>query len=313
MNGRKWDIVVIGGANTDFLVRGPRLPQPGETVQGDEFQQAPGGKGANQAVAAARLGARVAFVGCVGSDARGDAALARLNEEGVDASHVSRAATASTGVALVMVDAHGEKQMLAARGANHAFSVCNVIAARDLIAGADLLLTQLEIPLEPVKTAIQLARAAHVRVMLDPAPPIPLPDDLLRLIDIIKPDTDEAHALTGIRVGDRSSARAAARHLLDRGVAIVAVQAGNEGDLIVTREQEFFLPRLPVHTVDTTGAGDAFAGALAVALSEGWELEEAGHFASAAAALKTTKLGAQAGLPRREDVMSLLERMKEKA
>ncbi len=304
---RAWDIAVVGGANTDFLVRGERLPTPGETVQGSEFQTAPGGKGANQAVGAARLGARVAFISRIGRDARGDEMIARLNAEGVDTFYVTRDESTYTGVALVMVDQRGEKQILAAPGANQTASNCDVIAARDAITGARILLTQLELPLEPITTAIQLAHASGVRVILDPAPPVPLPDDLLRQVDVIKPDRDEAHALTGIEVTNRASARAAAHQLLERGVRAVAAQAGEEGDLIVTRDQEIFLPRLSVHSIDATGAGDAFAAALAVALSEGWDWEQAGHFANAAAALKTTKLGAQAGLPRREDVMAMLE------
>jgi ribokinase len=301
-----WDVVVVGGANTDYLVRGPRLPGPGETLRGDEFLEAPGGKGANQAVAAARLGARSAFIGRVGADARGEAAIAQLEREGVDVRGVARDAHAFTGVALVMVDQHGEKQILAAGGANVHFTVEDVRAAADTLRHTRVVLTQEEVPLDAVTLAIQVAREAGARVVLDPSPAQPLSDDLLRQVDLIKPDSSEAEALTQIPVRDRASARAAAQQLLERGVGAVAVQAGEEGDLIVWRGGERFLPHFPVKSVDATGAGDAFAAALAVALAEGRSLEEAGRMASAAAALKTTKLGAQAGLPDRAAVMALL-------
>jgi ribokinase len=303
---KTWDVVVVGGANTDYMVRGPRLPRPGETVQGDEFLEAPGGKGANQAVAAARLGARVAFIARVGADARGQAAIAQLQREGVDVRGVARDAHAFTGVALVMVDQRGEKQIFAAGGANVHFTPQDVRAAADTLRRARVVLTQLEVRLDAVTIAVQLAREAGVRVVLDPAPPQPLADELLRQVDLLKPDAREAEALTQIPVRDRASARAAANRLLERGVGAVAVQAGEEGDLIVWRGGERFLPRFPVKSVDATGAGDAFAAALAVALAEGRSLEEAGPFASAAAALTTTKLGAQAALPDRAAVMALL-------
>lgn len=303
---KTWDVVVVGGANTDYMVRGPRLPRPGETVQGDEFLEAPGGKGANQAVAAARLGARVAFIGRVGADARGQAAITQLQHEGVDVRGVARDPHAFTGVALVMVDQHGEKQILAAGGANVHFTPQDVRAAAETLRRARVVLTQLEVQLDAVTVTIQLAREAGARVVLDPSPPQPLTDELLRQVDLIKPDSREAEALTQIPVRDRASARAAANQLLDRGVGAVAVQAGEEGDLIVWRGGERFLPRFPVKSVDATGAGDAFVAALAVALGEGRPLEEAGPFASAAAALTTTKLGAQAALPDRAAVMALL-------
>lgn len=303
---RQWEVVVVGGANTDYLVQGPKLPGPRETVQGDVFQEGPGGKGANQAVAAARLGARVAVVARVGADGRGGELVARLAAEGVEVSHVVRDAGAPTGAALIQVDSDGEKQILVAPGANRNLTPADVGAARKAIAATRVLLVQLEVPLETVAVAIRLAGQTGARVVLDPAPPIPLPDELLRRVDVIRPNADEAEVLTGRQVRDRASARLAAQELLRRGVGAVAVQAGDEGNLLVWREGECWMPQLPVESVDATGAGDAFAAAMAVALADGWSWEEAGPFANAAAALATTKLGAQPGLPRRDAVLALL-------
>lgn len=305
---RRWDIVVVGGANTDFLVRGQRIPQRGETVQGNEFQQASGGKGANQALAAARLGAQVAFVGRVGKDDRGDALVAHLREEGVETRYVVRDDAAYTGVALVMVEEKGEKQIMVAPGANQRLNPNDIRAASEAIRQAKFVLTQLETSLEVLKEVAQLAHQANIPVLLDPAPPVRLPDEVLRYITVIKPNSTEARALTDIEVTDRASARRAAEALLGRGVSTVAIQAGEEGNLILSREGEWFMPRLRVKSVDATGAGDAFAAAFAVALAEGKSVAEAGRFANAAAALKTTVLGAQAGLPKREDVLNLLKK-----
>jgi len=305
MTKRAWDIVVVGGANYDYLVRGRQLPGPGDTVQGDEFQAAPGGKGANQAVAAARLGARVALVARIGADERGDQILARLAAEGVDTTYVFRDPQAQTGVALVQVSEGGEKQILVAPGANANFTPADVAQAAPMLQAARILVTQLEIPLESVSAAIRRAHAARAQVILDPAPPQKLSPDWLRMVDVVKPNAGEAKSLTGVQVQDRISARDAARQLLKRGVKAVAIQAGEEGNLLIWHEDEQWLPKIPVKSVDTTGAGDAFAAALAVALAEGRPLTEAGPFANAAAALTTTKLGAQAALPYRAAVLAL--------
>jgi ribokinase len=299
------DIVVVGGANYDYLARGAELPSPGDTVQGDLIDDAPGGKGANQAVAAARLGARVAFVGRIGEDERGGRVLAAFQREQVDTTHIVRDPTAPTGVALVQVDRAGEKQILAVPGANARLTSGDVRAAAATITAAKLLLVQLEVPLDAVRTAVQLARAAGVKVLLDPAPPIPLPDDLLALIDFIKPNSGEARVLTGIEVKDRDSARKAAQQLLQRGVGAGAVAAGDEGTLAAWPDGEHWLPRLPVKSIDATGAGDAFAAALGVALAEGRPFADACAFANVAAALATTIIGAQAGMPSRAAVEAL--------
>jgi ribokinase len=224
----------------------------------------------------------------------------------VDTRYIVRDTEAPTGVALVMVGEGGEKQILTAPGANRRLTAADVRAAAAAIAKTQSVLIQCEVPLETVGTAARLGREAGARVVLDPAPPISLPDELLRLVDVIKPNAGEADALTGVRVHDRASARAAAQHLLARGVNIVAVQAGEEGNLLVWHDGECWLPPVPVKSVDATGAGDAFAAALTVRMAEGCSLQEAGAAANAAAALTTTALGAQAGLPRRAAVLALL-------
>lgn len=302
-----WDVVIVGGANTDFLVRGPRLPRAGETARGEVFLESPGGKGANQAIAAARLGAKVALVARVGRDMRGSAIVARLDSEGVDITHVHRDPHAPTGVALVQVDEKGEKQILAAPEANLRLRPADVWRASDWISSARVLLLQLEIPMDAVRAAAELGHAAGVKVILDPSPISPLADDLFPLLAVIRPDAIEAEAITGVRIGGRDDARRAAERLLTRGVGAAAIAAPG-GNLIYWREGELWLPHIPVESVDETGAGDALVAALAVALSEGWAWDEAGAFASAAAALASTGIGAQGALPGREAVMELLAR-----
>jgi ribokinase len=300
------DVVVVGGANYDYLIRGTKLPAPGETLEGEAFDEAPGGKGANQAVAVARLGSRVAFIGRIGEDARGDQLLSRLQAEGVETTHVVRDPHASTGIALIFVNARGDKQIFVVPGANRRMELTDVERAAPLIRSARVLLTQLEIPRDCTHCALNLAHVAGAKVVLDPAPAAALSPELLSLVDIIRPNAAEAATLTGVTVSNRASAREAAHALLRGGVRAAAVQAGDEGNLLVWAGGERWLPKLPVPTVDATGAGDAFAAGLAVCLAEGTPLEQAGVFANAAAALATTTVGAQAGLPRRDAVLALL-------
>jgi ribokinase len=202
-----------------------------------------------------------------------------------------------------MVDRSGEKQILTAPGANRRLTEADVRAAKDTIESAKVLLAQLEVPLPTVALALQLARAAGVRTVLDPAPAVPLSEDILRLVDVIRPNASEAETLTGVPARDRDSAAAAARMLLSRGVGAAVVPAGEPGSLLLTSDEERFIPRFSVESVDATGAGDAFAATLATSLAEGRPLAEAALLGSAAAALATTKLGAQAGLPRRSELL----------
>jgi len=301
------DVVVIGGVNTDYVIRGERLPHRGETLQGEVFQEGPGGKGANQAVAIARLGCRVELIARLGEDGRGEAIRRQLAAEGVDVTRIQRDRHAATGVALIMVDRSGEKQILTAPGANQRLTEADIHNVKERVQSARVLLTQLEVPVPAVTLGLRLARAVGAKTVLDPAPAVPLSPDILQLVDVIRPNASEAETLTGVPVRDRSSAAAAARILLDRGVGAAIVQAGKAGDLLLTPGEERFLPRFSVESVDATGAGDAFAAALATGLAEGRPLTEAAELGSAAAALATTKLGAQAGLPHRAELLHFLE------
>lgn len=304
MNPSEFDVVVIGGANTDFLVRGSSLPAPGSTREGQEFQQAPGGKGANQALAAARLGARVAFIGRVGSDDQGSALLAQLAAEGVDVRAVALDPVVHTGVALIMVDAQGQKQIMTAPGANHRVTVEDIAGNAELIAAARVVLLELELPLPAVEAAVHLARAGGAHVVLDPAPPRELSEELLRDVHVLRLNAAEAEVLTNVVVTDASSAQRAAQNLLRRGVGAVVIGAPG-GNLLFSPEVQLWVPHLRVNVVDATGAGDAFAAALAVCIAEGDELLRATRYANTAAALQTTKLGAQAALPTRAEVERL--------
>lgn len=313
-----FDVIVIGGLNTDFTARGATLPRPGETKDGEAFLIGPGGKGANQAVAIARLGARVALIGAVGDDDRGRELVKIVRDEGVNVEHVRSVERVSSGAAVIHVDQRGQKQIFAVPGANHSLTVADV---RDALAAitdrapvsqgfspATVVLAQLEVPLECVEAALRWAREIGAKTILDPAPAIPLADNLLAIVDVLKPNGAEAGVLTGARVEDRQSARAAARKLMVRGVGAVAIAAGDEGNLLVVSDGEHWMPRIKVDAVDATGAGDAFAGALATYLARGRSLVESAAFANAAAALETTKLGAQAGLPREEEIQALVDR-----
>jgi ribokinase len=305
----KWNVVVVGSANTDYTVRGYELPKPGETVLGKQFQIGQGGKGANQAIAAARLQARVSFVGRIGHDDRGDAMLRQLHSEGVDTQYLVRDQNAATGAAVIQVAQSGEKQIFVAQNANAQLSTDDVRQA-EAIKNTQMLVVQLEVPLETVLQAVRLGHEAGAKIILDPAPPTDLPDELLQRLHVIKPNSSEAEKITGIQVEDRTSARRAADNLLGRGVEAVAIQAGDEGNLLVWQNGECWLPKIPVKTVDATGAGDAFTAALTVALAEGQSWDEAGHFANAAAALTTTKMGAQEALPTRQAVLDLVATVK---
>jgi ribokinase len=308
MARKQFDVVVLGGINSDFVVRGTLLPSPGQTVQGGSFYSGPGGKGANQAVAASRLGATVALIGCVGADNRGPALVRALKKAGIDTKFVFKRKSGQTGAAVIMVDQHGEKQIAAAPGANMALKIAEVRQARAYLENCSVLLMQFESPEKCLIQAAQIARNAGATVVLDPAPPRKIPSALKPLLDVIRPNSDEAKALTGLNVHDLSGARKAGAKLLAWGVRIAALQAGDKGDLLVTAQSELLLKRLKVKSIDATGAGDAFAAGLAVGLAEGLSLEEIGRLANATAALSTTKVGAQEALPTRAAVERLLSR-----
>lgn len=302
-----WDVIVIGGLNSDYLGRGPALPDAGDTKNGDVFFTGPGGKGANQAVAAARLGARVAIVGAVGDDDRGRALIEAARGENVNVDCVRRIEGMQTGAALVHIDRHGEKQILAIPGANHGLTVDDVERACARLGGTKVVLAQLEVQIACVVAAFQWARANGARTVLDPAPAVRLSNDLLALVDVLKSNAREAEMLTGVRVLHRDAGRKAAQKLLQAGAGAVVIEAGR-GNLVVWPDGEHWLARIKVDAVDATGAGDALAGTLATFLARDRSLIDAATLANAAAALKTTKLGAQTGLPREDEILALLSR-----
>jgi len=305
-----FDVVVLGAINTDFLMTGDRFPGPGETARGSAFMIAPGGKGANQAVAAARLGAHVALISSVGKDERGQQALSVLKEEVVNTTHVRLVPNQFTGAALVMIDCSGEKQILAASGANHSISPAQVKQAAKIISSAKVLLLQFETPMQTVLAAARLAHKAGVKVVLDPAPAAKAPAELFKLLYAIRPNSQEAESLTGQKVRNRKSALRAAHALQKRGIPVVAVQAGSEGNLMLWDNEEFSLPKLQVKSVDSTGAGDAFAAALAVCIAHERDPGYTANFCNAAAAFATTKLGAQTALPTCRQVESLMRKQR---
>jgi ribokinase len=298
-------VLVVGSANVDFTVAAARLPTPGETVTDGTLLVNHGGKGANQAVAARRLGADVRFVGCVGRDAAGAAIRRALADEGIGVDGLTESAGAATGTALIVVDAAGRNQITVAPGANRALTVADVEARAADFAWADVVACQLEIPLPCVAAALALARRHDAITILNPAPAPSAPLDVLPLVDYLTPNTGEAARLSGVDVGAPGDAIRAAQALRAAGARAVIVTLGEDGALAVG-EETITVPAFAVTVVDTTAAGDAFNGALAVALAERRPLREALGFASAAAALTCTRRGAQVSLPARADVDALL-------
>lgn len=306
-SGDSGGLVVIGSLNMDLVARVSRLPRPGETVLGRELQLIPGGKGANQAVAAARLGARCALVGRVGHDSHGDALLESLRRDGVETEHVQRTADCGSGIALIGVDERGENAIMVIPGANGRLVAADIVAIESVIAGARLVLLQLEVPPETVIAAVDLARCHHVPTLLVPAPaPSVFPAPLWR-VDVLCPNETEAERLTGVAVRDVEHAAQAALILQQHGVRRPVITLGADGAFFKDESGHGELvPAFAVEVVDTTAAGDAFAGALGVALAEGRPLRDAVRFACAAGALATTRHGAQPSLPTREQVRQLL-------
>jgi ribokinase len=301
-------IAVVGSLNMDLVIRSPRIPRPGETILGHDLHTVPGGKGANQAVAAARLGALVSMVGRVGGDEFGDSVLKNLAVAGVDHRHVVTDAESATGLALIVVDDDGENTIVVASGANMQVSPSDVDAADEAIKGADVLLLQLEIPLEAMQRAAQLAQENGVTVVLNPAPARKVPPELLASIDVLIPNEHETALLAGMPVADQASAEAAAAALRDEGVGVVILTLGSRGALLTSPAGVEAIPAFPVSPVDTTAAGDAFVAGFSVALAEGKPLAEAVRWGNAAGALAATKLGAQTSLPDRQALFELLHR-----
>ena len=300
-------IVVVGSSNTDMVVRVPTLPRPGETVIGGTFFTARGGKGANQAVAAARAGGSVTLVANLGDDTLGDETLAALAAEGIAVDQVRRVADTRSGVALILVDEWGENSIAVAPGANALLAPEQIDEVAERLSPDDVLLVQLETPIETVFAAASAASQAGARVILNPAPARELSRELLSLVSVLTPNESEAARLTGLSTGGAEEFDAAATALLHRGVGAVVITLGAGGAYVATREQRELIPAFPVAARDTTGAGDVFNGALAVALAERVRLADAVRFANAAAAISVTRDGAQAAAPYRAEILALAE------
>ena len=294
-------VVVVGSANTDFVVQVPEIPVKGETVLGGKFVTARGGKGANQAVAAARLGGEVTFVARLGRDSLGQEAAEAYAQEGIDVSCIAWDEVEPSGVALIIVSRSGDNIIAVAPGANARLSPEDVLRAENAIATADCLLLQLEIPLATVQTAVDLAKRRGVRVVLNPAPAARLPQELLRKVDILTPNETEARALAG--ESDGASVDHLAAQLMERsGARKLVITLGARGALVLSDGKAVHVPAFPIQPVDSTASGDAFNGALAVALGRGQNLAAAVRFASAAGALTATRFGAQPSLPTLHEV-----------
>lgn len=295
-------IVVIGSTNTDMVIKTSHLPLPGETILGGEFLMNPGGKGANQAVAASRLGGDVAFISKTGNDIFGEQSVENLSREGVNTENIVVDQENPSGVALITVDSRAENCIVVAPGSNMTLKPDDIDKAIKQIEMADIVLLQLEIPIETVEYAAQIAFRNEKRVILNPAPAQKLSDSILKTIYILTPNETEAEILTGVKVTNTDTAKKAAQILLKKSVEIVIITMGANGAFVHTNSLSELIPAPEVKAVDTTAAGDTFNGALAVAVSEGFNIREAVQFANKAASIAVTRLGAQTSTPYRSEV-----------
>lgn len=295
-------IFVIGSSNTDMVIKSPKLPAPGETIIGGEFMMSAGGKGANQAVAAARLGAAVIFACKIGSDIFGKQALAGFHQEGIRTDFIITDKGQPSGIALILVDGKGENSIAVASGANATFRQQEVETIVEQITHDDIVLLQLEIPIPVVEYAIKSCRKKGAKIILNPAPAHAISAEAYSCLDIITPNETEAELLTGIKVTDPATAAGAATILLNRGVKQVIITLGAKGAYIHDRSLQKMIASPMVDAIDATAAGDIFNGALAVALMETDNIESAVDFACRAAAISVTRMGAQPSAPRRHEL-----------
>jgi ribokinase len=298
-------VVVVGSFVMDFIFETPRRPLKGESIIGKSFGMAPGGKGANQAMQAALMGAETHMIGRVGKDVFGETILESLSRAGVNVDYVIKDA-AGTGCSGVILDSEGDNSIVMVPRANMACSVSDVEAAADIIRGADMLLLQLEIPMKVNERAVKIAKKAGVRIIMDPAPACPIEDSYYKDVTIMTPNETEARILSGLDVNDIKEAETAARELASRGLRTTIITMGGNGTLLLDGGVAQYLPPVKVDVKDTTAAGDAFTGSLAVFLSEGKPLDEAARLAGTVGAIATTKYGAQPSLPDREALRSFL-------
>ncbi len=298
-------IVVIGSSNTDMVIKADHLPLPGETILGGKFFMNPGGKGANQAVAAARLGGNVTFIAKTGNDIFGKQSVQLLEEEGINTSLIIADPLNPSGVAMITVDKNGENCIVVASGSNAELTPINLYNAKEKIEAAFIVLMQLEIPVATVEHVITVAAAANVKVVLNPAPVCALSDDLLQYVSIITPNETEAQMLTGILITDDESVKKAAQILHEKGIETVIITLGPRGAMVLNKEDCVIIQAPKVVAVDTTAAGDVFNGALVVSLSEGNDILTATAFACKAAAISVTRMGAQASAPYKNEMRNL--------
>jgi ribokinase len=299
-------LVVVGSANMDMVVSTGRFPEPGETILGEAFSMFPGGKGANQAVSAAKLGGRVSFIGKMGNDLFRDRLFESMGQDGVCLDYVLSDPEVSTGIAVIMVDSNGMNEIVVVSGSNMRLSPEDVEKMHNVIADANVVLMQLEIPVETVLKTTEIAKENGAIVILNPAPARELPESLLKNIDVLTPNEIEAEYLSGISVDSCESAQEAGATLLRKGVGAVIVTMGDKGCVLASDGISEVFPAPRVRAVDSTAAGDAFNGALALSLGMGKTIQEAIRFATAVAAFSVTRMGAQSSMPTLEDVHAFL-------
>lgn len=305
MNSKK--IVVIGSCNTDMVVKSDRLPVPGETVLGGAFMMNPGGKGANQAVAVARLQGNVTFISKTGNDLFGRQSIEMYGDENINTDYIFSDPNLPSGVALIMVDTNGENCIVVASGANGSLNPHDIDKAKHIIESADILLMQLEIPMDTVEYAAKLAHQKGIKVILNPAPAAFLSNELLECLYAIVPNKTEAEMLSGIKVTDWNSAKKAAEIISAKGVELVVITLGSKGALIKENDSFYEIPVEKIKAIDTTAAGDTFCGALCVGISEGLSIIEAVKMANQAAGITVTREGAQAAIPYRKELYQLID------
>ncbi|MCK4377184.1 MAG: ribokinase [Actinomycetia bacterium] len=304
---KKPKIVVVGSINIDLVVKSYKFPLPGETVIGNAMQTFPGGKGANQAVAASRLGADVQMVGCVGDDVFGEDLIGNLKTNRVGTDFVRKIKDKSSGIAMIIVSENGQNSIVLAPGANMMVNKELVEKAENVIKNSDALIVQFEIPLDVVFYTIDMAKTFKKKIFLNPAPAQKIPDAILKKVDYIIPNETEATIITGIQVKDLNTAQRAASNLINRGSKSVILTLGENGCLLVSEKEMIHLSAFSINVVDTTSAGDAFVSAFAVGILRNFTEKRAAEYANIAGALASTKLGAQSSLPTRKDIEMFLK------
>lgn len=303
-NGR---ILIVGSYNVGLFLKGKNIPKEGETLIGTTFTESGGGKGSNQAIAAKRLGGNAAFAGCIGNDKYGTDALKMYGEEKMPTDYIRVDPGIHTGISVIFIDEQGNNSIMVIPGANYHLTCTDIDRLAPVLAEAEIVGYQLENPIDVVSYGLKMSRKAGAATLLDPAPAQPLPDELYPYISIIKPNEYEASVLSGIEVTDVESAGRAGKWFNQKGVRTAVITLGGKGAVLSEQQEVRFFPAPKVETVDTTGAGDCFSGALMAALAEGWDMEKALHFAHTAAAISTTKLGVIEALPDREQVLKQME------